>query len=77
LLPSVEIFVYATKGEVRKNSKMSLDLQEAQRTSIIRMLQLKVGNEPESRSLTDVPQWKVLIYDRPCQDVVAPILKVR
>jgi hypothetical protein len=55
---------------------MSLDLQEGQRKSIIRMLQLKANGEDSDSRLDVVPQWKVLVYDRACQDVIAPILKV-
>ena len=55
---------------------MSLDLQEGQRASIVRMFQLKSNSEEVDRRLETVPQWKVLIYDRACQDVIAPILKV-
>jgi len=55
---------------------MSVDVQEAQRSAIIRMLQLKSGSVSDDRKIEAAPQWKVLVYDRSCQDVIAPILKV-
>lgn len=57
---------------------MSFDLQEAQRTSIVKMLDLKSASDAtdQKHGFMAVPQWKVLIYDRACQDVIAPILKV-
>lgn len=55
---------------------MSLDIQEAQRSAIMRMLDLKIGNDSDLRRLDAVPQWKVLIYDKVCQDIIAPILRV-
>jgi hypothetical protein len=55
---------------------MALNLQECQRSSIVRMLQLKTEVGADERRLDSVPQWKVLVYDRSCQDIIAPILKV-
>lgn len=55
---------------------MSLDIQEAQRSAIVRMLELKLGNDPDQSRIEAVPQWKVLIYDKVCQDIIAPILRV-
>jgi len=55
---------------------MSLDLQEGQRTAIVRMLNLKFASSSDDRRIEAAPQWKVLIYDRAGQDVIAPILKV-
>jgi hypothetical protein len=57
---------------------MSVNIQEGQKGSVIRMLQLKTGDSHESGSASALaPQWKVLIYDRACQEIIAPILKVR
>jgi hypothetical protein len=55
---------------------MSLDIQEAHRNAIVRMLQLKASNEPDNRKPDSSQQWKVLIYDKACQDIIAPIMKV-
>lgn len=55
---------------------MSLDLQEGQRAAIVRMLQLKAGSSSDDRRSEAVPQWKVLVYDRACQDIIAPLMKV-
>ena len=55
---------------------MTLDLQEYQRSSIVRMLQLKSDTGNEERRIDSLNQWKVLVYDRACQDIIAPILKV-
>jgi hypothetical protein len=54
---------------------MSLDLQEAQRMALVRMLQLKSLSVSSDGRLEVAPQWKVLVYDRFAQDVIAPILK--
>lgn len=56
---------------------MSFDLQEAQRASIVKMLELKTALDTSQTSGSHaVPQWKVLVYDKACQDVIAPIMKV-
>ena len=55
---------------------MSLDLQEGQRAGIVKMLQLKAGSSSDDRRIEAVPQWKVLVYDRACQDIIAPLMKV-
>ena len=34
-------------------------------------------NDPEPRPEVSVPIWKVLIYDRIGQDIVAPLLSVK
>lgn len=53
-----------------------MNLQEVQETSIVRMLQLKTFDGTDEKSFSTLPQWKVLIYDRVCQDIIAPIMKV-
>mmetsp|Transcript_99506 Transcript_99506/g.310719 ORF Transcript_99506/g.310719 Transcript_99506/m.310719 type:complete len:646 (+) Transcript_99506:124-2061(+) len=51
---------------------MSQSIQEMQRSAILRMLNLGDGDDSWGGSQT----WKVLVYDKFCQDVVAPLLKV-
>jgi len=51
---------------------MAQSVQEAQRTAILRMLSLAEPGEQLGGSQT----WKVLVYDKFCQEVVAPLLKV-
>lgn len=53
-------------------SKMSLNVQERQRNSIIQMLSLN-----EKTTDDDGLLWKVLIYDQTCQDLIGPLMKVR
>ncbi|KAF4754581.1 Sec1 domain containing protein 1, partial [Perkinsus olseni] len=59
-----------------------LNLQEAERASLIRMLNLSVGTgdasggrgaDPLSEAST---QWKVLVYDKSGKEVIAPLLKI-
>lgn len=52
---------------------MSQSIQELQRAAILRMLNLAGPNDqPWSSGQT----WKVLVYDKFCQEVVVPLLKV-
>ncbi|EER05570.1 STXBP/UNC-18/SEC1 syntaxin involved in golgi transport, putative [Perkinsus marinus ATCC 50983] len=57
-----------------------LNLQEAERASLVRMLNLSVGDSSGGR-VTDPlseasTQWKVLVYDKSGKDVIAPLLKI-
>ncbi|CEG47256.1 sec1 family transporter sly1 [Plasmopara halstedii] len=60
----------------------SLSLQEKQRENLLRMLDF---NSESTNSFADTAQdsierwgdqWKVLIYDRFCRDIISPILKL-
>lgn len=53
-----------------------MDLQEAQRVALGKMLQLRTNADSDDRKTDALPQWKVLIYDKACQDIIAPVLKV-
>jgi hypothetical protein len=53
-----------------------MDLQEAQRMALGKMLHLKTNSDADERRIDSVPQWKVLVYDKACQDIIAPIMKV-
>mmetsp|Transcript_6682 Transcript_6682/g.17027 ORF Transcript_6682/g.17027 Transcript_6682/m.17027 type:complete len:642 (-) Transcript_6682:41-1966(-) len=48
-------------------------IQELHRTAILQMLKLEDGGE---QSWGGAQTWKVLVYDKFCQEVVAPLLKV-
>mmetsp|Transcript_93178 Transcript_93178/g.290505 ORF Transcript_93178/g.290505 Transcript_93178/m.290505 type:complete len:645 (+) Transcript_93178:124-2058(+) len=47
-------------------------LQEMQRAAVLKMLNLGYGDGAAGGGMT----WKVLVYDKFCQDVIAPLLKV-
>ena len=34
------------------------------------------ANQPTHRTTHTCPQWKVLIYDRKCRDIISPLLNV-
>lgn len=55
---------------------MSIDLQQSQRLSITQMLQLKTNSSFGDVIGGGTMQWKVLIYDKFCQDIIAPVLRV-
>lgn len=65
-------------------SKMSLNIQERQRNSLIQMLSLSDNNmstatsngDRQSSDYYDGMLWKVLIYDKSCQDLIGPLMKV-
>lgn len=52
---------------------MAQSVQEQQRNAILRMLNLSESGE---QSWGSAQTWKVLIFDKFCQDVVAPLLKI-
>mmetsp|Transcript_128581 Transcript_128581/g.274239 ORF Transcript_128581/g.274239 Transcript_128581/m.274239 type:complete len:653 (-) Transcript_128581:42-2000(-) len=52
---------------------MAQSIQELQRGAILRMLNI---GDPSEQSWGGAQTWKVLVYDKFCQEVVAPLLKV-
>lgn len=64
--------VLGKTARVAAGMTMSLNIQESQRNAVVRMLSLREGH-PEA---TGAPLWKVLIYDKACQNLLAPLMKV-
>eukprot|EP00742_Colponemidia_sp_Colp-10_P008971 GILJ01009747.1.p1 GENE.GILJ01009747.1~~GILJ01009747.1.p1 ORF type:complete len:627 (+),score=102.30 GILJ01009747.1:99-1979(+) len=56
---------------------LSLDIKEKQKQALSRMLNITDSMEADSNNPNLVPQtWKVLVYDRFGQDIIAPLLNV-